>query len=138
MLNSWERQIAYCQKYCELLSKKDQQFVNDLSGREPTPSRIRHLNAVTVAIQRDPRSSGGERARPLKPAPRAIRAPLALLQALTVTFIAIVSLLKSFSDVFIGFNLRGSSLSPGFPRVAERAEPRLASPCVERRHGRDE
>jgi hypothetical protein len=56
MLNSWERQITYCQKYCELLSKKDQQFVNDLSGREPTPSRIRHLNAVTVAIQRDPRS----------------------------------------------------------------------------------
>jgi hypothetical protein len=40
ILDSWERQIAYCQKYCELLSKKDQQFVDDLAGREPTPSRI--------------------------------------------------------------------------------------------------
>jgi hypothetical protein len=59
ILDSWERQIAYCQKYCELLSKKDQQFVDDLAGREPTPSRIRHLNAISAAIRRDPRSSGG-------------------------------------------------------------------------------
>ena len=54
MLDSWERQIAYCQKYRELLAKKDQQFIDDLSGREPTPSRIRYLNAITAAIQRDP------------------------------------------------------------------------------------
>ena len=59
MLDSWERQIAYCHKYRELLSKRDQQFVDDLTGREPTPSRIRYLNAVTAAIRRDPRSSGG-------------------------------------------------------------------------------
>ena len=59
MLDSWERQIAYCQKYRELLSKKDRQFVDDLTGREPTPGRIRYLDAVTTAIRRDPRSSGG-------------------------------------------------------------------------------
>jgi hypothetical protein len=55
---SWDQRIAYCQKYRELLSKKDQQFVDDLAGREPTPRRIRHLKAVKAAIQRDPRSSG--------------------------------------------------------------------------------
>jgi hypothetical protein len=27
--------------------------------REPMPNRIRHLDAVAAAIQRDPRSSGG-------------------------------------------------------------------------------
>ena len=59
MLDDWERQIAYCQKYRELLSKKDRQFVDDLTGREPTASRIRYLDAVTTAIRRDPRSSGG-------------------------------------------------------------------------------
>ena len=59
MLDSWERQIAYCQKYRELLSKKDQQFVDDVAGREPTAGRIRYLDAVTTAIRRDPRSSGG-------------------------------------------------------------------------------
>jgi len=59
MLDSWERQIAYCQKYRELLSKKDRQFVDDLTGREPTAGRIRYLDAVTTAIRRDPRSSGG-------------------------------------------------------------------------------
>jgi hypothetical protein len=58
-LESWERQIAYCQKYAALLSRRDEQFVNDLAGREPTPSRIKYLNAITAAIQRDPRSSGG-------------------------------------------------------------------------------
>ena len=58
-LDSWERQIAYCQKYRELLSKRDQQFVDDLTGREPTAGRIRYLDAVTTAIRRDPRSSGG-------------------------------------------------------------------------------
>jgi hypothetical protein len=42
-----------------LLSKRDQQFVDDLSRREPTPSRLRHLDAVMAAIQRDPRSSMG-------------------------------------------------------------------------------
>ena len=51
--------IAYCQKYRELLSKKDRQFVDDLAGREPTAGRIRYLDAVTTAIRRDPRSSGG-------------------------------------------------------------------------------
>jgi len=55
---SWDQRIAYCQKYREPLSKKDQQFVDDLAGREPTPRRIRHLKAVKAAIQRDPRSSG--------------------------------------------------------------------------------
>jgi len=40
MLDDWEQQIAYCQKYCELLSKKDRQFVDDLTGREPTGGRI--------------------------------------------------------------------------------------------------
>ena len=59
MLDSWQRQIAYCQKYRALLSKKDQQFVDDLTGREPTAGRIRYLDAVTTAIRRDPRSSGG-------------------------------------------------------------------------------
>jgi hypothetical protein len=59
MLDGWERQIAYCQKYRELLSKKDRQFVDDLTGREPTVGRIRYLDAVTTAIRRDPRSSGG-------------------------------------------------------------------------------
>jgi hypothetical protein len=34
-LDSWERQIAYCHKYRELLSKRDQQFVDDLTGRNP-------------------------------------------------------------------------------------------------------
>jgi hypothetical protein len=56
---SWEQQIAYCQKYRALLSKRDQHFLDELPGREPAPSRIRHLNAVTAAIRRDPRSSGG-------------------------------------------------------------------------------
>ena len=59
MLDSWQRQIAYCQKYRELLSKKDRQFVADVAGREPTAGRIRYLDAVTTAIRRDPRSSGG-------------------------------------------------------------------------------
>ena len=59
MLDDWERQIAYCQKYRELLSKKDRQFVDDLTRREPTAGRIRYLDAVTTAIRRDPRSSGG-------------------------------------------------------------------------------
>ena len=58
MLDDWERQIAYCQKYRELLSKKDQQFVDDLTRRDPTAGRIRYLDAVTTAIRRDPRSSG--------------------------------------------------------------------------------
>ena len=56
---SWEQQIAYCQKYRALLLRSDQQFVDDLAGREPTAGRIRHLDAVTAAIRRDPRSSGG-------------------------------------------------------------------------------
>ena len=59
MLDGWQRQIAYCQKYRELLSKKDRQFVDDLTRREPTAGRIRYLDAVTTAIRRDPRSSGG-------------------------------------------------------------------------------
>ena len=59
MPDDWERQIAYCQKYRELLSKKDRQFVDDLTRREPTAGRIRYLDAVTTAIRRDPRSSGG-------------------------------------------------------------------------------
>jgi hypothetical protein len=54
MIESWERQIAYCQKYGVLLSRRDEQFVDDLAGRELTP-----LNAITAAIRRDPRSSGG-------------------------------------------------------------------------------
>ena len=58
MQNDWEWQIAYCQKYRELLSKKDRQFVDDVAGREPTAGRIRYLDAVTTAIRRDPRSSG--------------------------------------------------------------------------------
>ena len=58
-LDNWERLIAYSQKYRELLSKRDQQFLDELPGRELTPGRIRHLNAVTAAIRRDPRSSGG-------------------------------------------------------------------------------
>jgi hypothetical protein len=59
MLDDWERQIAYCHKYRDLLSKKDRQFVDELTGRQPTAGRIRYLNAVTAAIRRDPRSSGG-------------------------------------------------------------------------------
>jgi hypothetical protein len=59
MLDDWQRQIAYCQKYRELLSNRDQQFLDELPGRELTPGRIRHLNGVTAAIRRDPRSSGG-------------------------------------------------------------------------------
>jgi hypothetical protein len=50
-----EQQIAYCQKYRELLSNKDQLFVDDLAGREATPSSVRYLSAITAAIfcQRD-------------------------------------------------------------------------------------
>ena len=59
MPDSWQRQIAYCHKYRELLSKKDRQFVDDVAGREPTAARIRYLDAVATAIRRDPRSSGG-------------------------------------------------------------------------------
>ena len=59
MLGSWERQIAYCQKHRALLSKRVEQFVDDLGGCERTPNRIRHLHAVMAAIQRDPRSSVG-------------------------------------------------------------------------------
>jgi len=51
--------IAYCQKHHALLSKRVEQFVDDLVGREPTPNRIRHLHAVMTGIQRDARSSGG-------------------------------------------------------------------------------
>ena len=47
--------IAYCQKHHALLSKRVEQFVDDLVGREPTPN----LHAVMAAIQRDPRSSVG-------------------------------------------------------------------------------
>jgi hypothetical protein len=59
MLDGWERQIVFCQKYRELLSKRDQLLVDDLAGREPTPGWIRYVNAVTAAIRRDPRSSRG-------------------------------------------------------------------------------
>src|SRR5262249_29956048 len=59
MLGNWERQIAYCRKYREFLSNEDQQFVDELAGRQRTPGRVRHLNAITAAIQRDPRSSRG-------------------------------------------------------------------------------
>jgi hypothetical protein len=59
MLDSWQRQIAYCQKHRELLSKRDRLLVDDLAGREPTPGWIRYLNAVTAAIRRDPRCSRG-------------------------------------------------------------------------------
>jgi len=60
MLDVWQRQIAFCQKYRELLPKSDQQFVDKLTGREPTSGRMRRLNALIKIIQRrDPRSVGG-------------------------------------------------------------------------------
>ena len=55
ILGSGERQIAYRQRHRALLSKRVEQFVDDLVGREPTPN----LHAVMAAIQRDPRSSVG-------------------------------------------------------------------------------
>jgi hypothetical protein len=59
MLDIWQRQIAFCQKYRELLPKTDQQFVDDVVGREPTPRRMRRLNILVTIIRRDPRSSRG-------------------------------------------------------------------------------
>jgi hypothetical protein len=35
MLNSWERQIAYCQKYCELLSKRTSSSLMTFPGASP-------------------------------------------------------------------------------------------------------
>ena len=51
--------IAYCQKHRALLSKRVEQFVDDLVAREPTSKCIRHLHAVMAASRRDPRSSVG-------------------------------------------------------------------------------